>query len=143
MAVVIEIDKYKDLPKFLKQAIDSEIKKATEIELEEAKKRIDKRKDEIIAGVVLYVHKMIQMENIHDRIMKARSGEIIECTREEQLILAGKLELVLRGNPIYRFKNYTNRKFGWFPKWAKSVDNYYKEKYPLIYSTPIKSSNEK
>lgn len=58
-----------ELKTFLKSAIDMEIKRATEEELEEAKKRIDKRKSEIVAGVVLHVQKQIEMQTMGDRLI--------------------------------------------------------------------------
>ena len=57
------------MPDFLRQAINQEIQRATEHELEEAKKRIDKMKSEIIAGVVLHVQKMIQMESLDQKLI--------------------------------------------------------------------------
>jgi len=60
---------YREMPDFLRQAINQEIQRATEHELEEAKKRIDKMKSEIIAGVVLHVQKMIQMESLDQKLI--------------------------------------------------------------------------
>lgn len=57
------------LPQFLKKAIDGEITRATEQEFEEAKNRLEKRKSEIIAGVVLYVTKMVQFETMSDKVI--------------------------------------------------------------------------
>lgn len=64
-----EVVKMIELKTFLKSAIDMEIKRATEEELEEAKKRIDKRKSEIVAGVVLHVQKQIEMQTMGDRLI--------------------------------------------------------------------------
>lgn len=60
---------YQQLPEFLKKAIDKEIKLATEEELENAKKRIDERKSQIISGVLLHVQKMIEFQTMKDRLI--------------------------------------------------------------------------
>jgi len=54
---------YEGMPEFIKNAIDTGIKKATEEELENAKKRIDERKSQIIAGVLLHVQEQINFHN--------------------------------------------------------------------------------
>lgn len=53
---------YNKMPEFIKNAIDKEIEQATEEEIEKAKIRIDKRKSEIIAGVILFVEKRMKIE---------------------------------------------------------------------------------
>lgn len=50
------------LPEFLKDAIDASVHMATDEEITKAIKRIDARRDEIIAGVVLHVQRMITVE---------------------------------------------------------------------------------
>lgn len=52
------------LPEFIRQAIDSAIAKATEEELERAKERIEKRKAEVIAGIILFISKEMKIENM-------------------------------------------------------------------------------
>ena len=59
---------YKELPEFLKRAIEGEIKIATEQELQKAQERIEKRKSEIVAGVVLHVTRMIEMERMGEKL---------------------------------------------------------------------------
>lgn len=65
MANVITI-KYNSLPDFIKGAVDKEVKVFAEKEFEVAKKqameKIDKYKDEVIAGVVLHVQRQMTME---------------------------------------------------------------------------------
>lgn len=58
-----------ELPAFLKKAIEGEIKIATELELDRAKERIEKMKSEIIAGVVLHVTKMIEMQTLENKLI--------------------------------------------------------------------------
>lgn len=60
---------YSELPDFIKKAIDREIKLATEEELENAKKRIDERKSQIIAGVLLYVQKQIEFTTLDQKLI--------------------------------------------------------------------------
>lgn len=50
---------YDQLPDFIRKSIDREIETATREELERAKNRIDERKSEIIAGVILHVQRSI------------------------------------------------------------------------------------
>jgi hypothetical protein len=57
-----------EMPKFLKMAIDRAIEVATDEEFEEAKKRLDKRKSEIVAGVVLHAQRMIQMDTVGEHL---------------------------------------------------------------------------
>ena len=57
------------MPDFLKQAIKKEIEIATEEELKKAQERIEKRKKEIIAGVVLHIQEMIQMETLDRKLI--------------------------------------------------------------------------
>lgn len=49
---------------FLKKAISDEIKRATEEEIDQAMKRLEKRKAQIITGVTLYVEKAIKYETL-------------------------------------------------------------------------------
>jgi len=57
------------LPVFLKQAIDSEIKRITDIELKEAQERIEKQKSQVIAGVILQVEKMLQVQTMGENLV--------------------------------------------------------------------------
>lgn len=59
---------YNILPVFLKTAIDNEIERLTSEELEAAKKRIDERKSQVIAGVILHVEKMIKVETMREEL---------------------------------------------------------------------------
>ena len=52
------------LPPFLKQAIDKEIKRVTEEELEAAQKRINERKGEVVAGVILQVERLMRVQTM-------------------------------------------------------------------------------
>ena len=57
------------LPHFIKSAIETELKVAIDFEFEEAKKRIEARKSEIIAGVILYITKTITMESLENKLI--------------------------------------------------------------------------
>lgn len=59
----------KELPRFLQRTINAEIERAITEELAEVQKRIDKRKSEIIAGVILHVEKMVQMQTIGEKLI--------------------------------------------------------------------------
>lgn len=61
--------KINNLPEFIKSAIEHEIKIATECELDEAQKRIEKRKSEIVAGVILHIQKMIDIERMGEKLI--------------------------------------------------------------------------
>lgn len=56
------------VPEFIKRAITQEVEKATQEELTEAQKRIEKRKSEIVASVILDVNKYMTMETIGETI---------------------------------------------------------------------------
>jgi len=58
-----------NLPEFIKLAIEHEIKIATEIELEEAQKRIEKRKAEIVASVILHIQKMMDIQTVGEKLI--------------------------------------------------------------------------
>lgn len=60
---------YEQMPDFIKLAIDKEVKIATEEEIEKAKKRIDERKAQIVAGVLLHVQKEMDIQTMNDRII--------------------------------------------------------------------------
>lgn len=60
---------YEALPEFLKECIRKEIELATEEELVNAQKRIDERKSQIVAGVILNVEKTISMETFKERMI--------------------------------------------------------------------------
>lgn len=64
----IQIDKG-DAISFIQGAIVEQIEKAIEEEFEKTKKRIDERKSEIIAGVLLRVQKMYSVERIGETII--------------------------------------------------------------------------
>lgn len=59
----------KNLPEFIKSAIEHELKIAIDFELEEAQKRIEKRKSEIVAGVILHIQKMIDIETMGEKLI--------------------------------------------------------------------------
>lgn len=52
------------IPEFIKKAIESEVDKATQEELTEAQKRIEKRKNEIVASVMLSINRYMKMETM-------------------------------------------------------------------------------
>ena len=58
-----------NLPEFIKSAIEHEIKIATEIEFDEAQKRIEKRKAEIVASVILHIQKMMDMQTMGEKLV--------------------------------------------------------------------------
>lgn len=62
-------DTFEKLPKFFQESINQAVAKATEEELEKAKQRIEERKAEIIAGVVLHIQKAFDMTTANDRIV--------------------------------------------------------------------------
>ena len=57
------------MPEFIRQSIEKQIEIAVLEEIEEAKKRIDKRKSEIVTGIVLYVQKEIQIETLGEKLI--------------------------------------------------------------------------
>jgi len=59
-------DQSKIIPEFIKSAITQEVDKAVAEELTEAQKRIEKRKIEIVAQVMLSMNKYMQMETFQD-----------------------------------------------------------------------------
>lgn len=64
--------KYDSLPEFIKGAIDREVKAEAEKQFEIAKaeaiKKIDKYKDEIVAGVILHVQREMIMETFGEHL---------------------------------------------------------------------------
>lgn len=54
------------MPEFIKTAIKNEVDKAVVQELEEAQKRIEKRKIEIVSYVMLSLNKYMSMEKLQD-----------------------------------------------------------------------------
>ena len=56
------------IPEFIKKAIEREIEKATQEELSEAQKRIEKRKNEIVASVMLSINRYMKMNSIGEDI---------------------------------------------------------------------------
>lgn len=65
MAITTTI-KYDSLPEFIKSSIDKEVKAFAEKEFEIAKKqaieKIDKYKDQVVAGVILHVQRQMTMD---------------------------------------------------------------------------------
>ncbi len=57
------------LPHFLKAAIDSELKRAFDEELEKAKQRLEARKPEIVAGVIIWVYKQMNIETVGNSLV--------------------------------------------------------------------------
>ncbi len=56
------------VPEFIKRAIKAEVDKATEEELTEAQKRIEKRKTQIVSSVMLEVSRFMKMETLGEDI---------------------------------------------------------------------------
>lgn len=56
------------IPEFVKSAIKKEVEKATEEELTEAQKRIEKRKVEIVASVMLEVNRYMKFNTMGEDI---------------------------------------------------------------------------
>ena len=54
---------------FLKQAIETRLKEAADEEFELMKTRLDKRKAEIVTGIVLHVQKMVDVQTIQERVI--------------------------------------------------------------------------
>lgn len=53
---------------FIKEAIDKQVEKEIQIEIDKAIKRIEERRAEIIAGVLLHVHKIYEVERMGENI---------------------------------------------------------------------------
>jgi len=64
------------LPNFIKRAIDVQIERAMNEEFEKAKKRLDERKSEIIAGVILEVQKTIDMQMSGEKLIITVKNEL-------------------------------------------------------------------
>ncbi len=64
--MAINNDQEKIIPEFIKRAISGEVEKAVQEELTEAQKRIEKRKVEIVAQVMLSVNKYMTMESFQE-----------------------------------------------------------------------------
>lgn len=60
---------YNALPQFMKDVIQKHLTLAVEEEFENAKKRIEERKAEIITGVVLYIQKQVQFQSMEDKLI--------------------------------------------------------------------------
>lgn len=58
-----------ELRNLISDAIEKRFTEVADEEFEEAKKRIDKRKHEIITGVALEVHKLIEFETFKDSLI--------------------------------------------------------------------------
>jgi len=56
-------------PQFLLEAVKSEIAKAVAHEIEIAKKEMERRTPEIIAGVTLHIMQMTSFQDLKDRIV--------------------------------------------------------------------------
>jgi len=54
------------IPEFIKKAIQSEVDKIVQEELEEAQKRIEKRKIEAVSNVMLSINRYMSMEKMQD-----------------------------------------------------------------------------
>ena len=54
------------IPEFIKTAIKNEVEKVVQEELEEAQKRIEKRKIEVVSYVMLSVNKYMSIEKLQD-----------------------------------------------------------------------------
>jgi len=59
---------YKELPSFIQKAIDHQIEQAVDEEMEKLKQNIDKRKSEIITGVLLHIQKQINFTSMTDTL---------------------------------------------------------------------------
>ncbi len=55
-----------ELEKIIMMSVHEAIKVAAEEEFEEAKKRLDRRKDEIVAGIALSVGKRVSFNSMRD-----------------------------------------------------------------------------
>ena len=60
---------YQALPEFLKKVIGKEISLAVDEEIENAKKRIDERKSQLITGVLLHVQKSIEFKTMDQNLI--------------------------------------------------------------------------
>lgn len=69
MSILEPNQTYKELPEFLQKVIAREIEYAIDEELKEAQKRIEKRRPEIIASVILRVHKNVQYEMVGQKLI--------------------------------------------------------------------------
>lgn len=56
-------------PKVILDCFNEAVRKAAEEEFDLAKKRLDARKDEIIAGISLQVMKRVEMNTLSDRLV--------------------------------------------------------------------------
>jgi len=59
---------YKQMPSFIKTAIEKQLEVYVEKEIEEAKKRIDAKRAEIVAGIVLNINRTIGIESSQENV---------------------------------------------------------------------------
>ncbi len=57
------------VPEFIKKSIDKELTRIIDEEIEEAKKRVDRRKSDIIAGILLHVQKQMDMQTMGEKLI--------------------------------------------------------------------------
>ena len=57
------------MPEFIKRAIDQSIENAIDDELKRVEERLKQRKAEMVAGVVLYVEKSMNMNRVEDNLV--------------------------------------------------------------------------
>lgn len=57
------------MPEFLIKAINDQVDRAIEEEINFAKERIEKRKAQIVAGVMLDIKKIVEIETLGDRLI--------------------------------------------------------------------------
>ena len=58
-----------EVPEFIKKSIEYSIEREVELIIENAKKEIEKRRPEIIAGIILKAQKMISFERLETEII--------------------------------------------------------------------------
>lgn len=68
--MAISSDNLKDgeFIRIIKDAVDGAIERAVDAEIENVKKRIEGRREEIIAGVILQVNRNIMIDTFEDRL---------------------------------------------------------------------------
>ena len=61
---MIQEDKTRGIPEFLKHAIDIEVQKITNEEINKAIEKINQKRSQIITGVLLHVQKEVSFESM-------------------------------------------------------------------------------
>lgn len=61
--------KISQLPEFIKSAIDKEIKRVTDEELQKASEKIKERSAQIVSGVVLHLEKEMSMQTMENKLI--------------------------------------------------------------------------